>query len=105
MTPNEDGTLTAEIRNPLLEKSFKPNPALADQTLGGKSVVLDYDHRRILGMNTTGSRVWALLDGTRSIADICGVLARENELDLDTVVADVEPFVRELLDRELLVEV
>lgn len=97
--------MTAETPNPLLEKCFRPNPALADQTLGGKSVVLDYDHRRILGMNTTGSRVWTLLDGTRSIADVCRVLARENEIDEGTVVADVEPFIRELIDRELLVEV
>jgi hypothetical protein len=95
--------VSTEERETMLETFWKPNPALADQTLGGKSVLLDYDSRRILGLNSTGSRIWALLDGTRTLGDVCRVLAREHDMPLEDVIGDVEPFVRDLVDRELLV--
>jgi hypothetical protein len=87
----------------LLETRFKPNPSLADQTLGGKAVVLDYDNRRILGLNETGSRVWSMLDGTRTLREVCREVARENDVAVEQVVDDVRPFVEQLLERQLLV--
>lgn len=95
--------MSTDDRETMLSTRWKPNPSLADQTLGGKSVLLDYDSRRILGLNTTGSRIWNLLDGTRSLDDVCRLLAEEHELPLEEVISDVEPFVRDLVDRELLV--
>jgi hypothetical protein len=89
----------------LLDTRYKPNPSLADQTLGGKSVLLDYDNRKILGLNETGSRVWTLLDGSRTLREVCRTVAEENGVPEEQVIEDVEPFVRHLVERELLVEV
>ena len=88
----------------LLDTRFKPNPSLADQMLGGKSVLLDYDNRRILGLNETGSRVWSLLDGSRTLREVCRAVAEEKAVSVEQVIEDVQPFIRQLVERELLVQ-
>lgn len=40
-------------------------------------------------LNELSSRVWDLLDGRRTVADLCDVVAREYAVDSDTVVQDL----------------
>jgi hypothetical protein len=72
--------------------------------VAGEMVVLDVRGRRMRGLNPSGGRVWALLDGERSVAAIAGLLAAETGADQARVLVDVTGFIARL--RELgLVEI
>lgn len=85
-------------------RRYRHNPRLARQTLGGKAVVLHYEGKRLYGLNETGSRVWGLLDGRLSVDEISALLADDSGVERTTVALDVASFVRELLERGLIVE-
>ncbi|MDQ7006119.1 MAG: PqqD family protein [Acidobacteriota bacterium] len=87
-----------------LEQRYKRNPRLAEQMLGGKAVLLHYEGRRILGLNETGSRIWELLDGRRTLTEIADLLARETGAPRPDVQAEVTAFVADLASRELVVQ-
>lgn len=69
--------------------------------VAGEVVILNAEGSRILGLNGTGGRVWELIDGARSVAEIAALVAGENARPVDSVVADVLAFARSLLDRQL----
>lgn len=83
---------------------YKHNPRLAEQMLGEKAVLLHYEGRRILGLNESGSRIWELLDGTRTIAEITDLLAKETGVSPKTLGEEVATFVADLAQRELIVD-
>jgi coenzyme PQQ synthesis protein D (PqqD) len=53
-------------------------------------------------LNTVGSRIWALIDGTRSIDDIARTISQEFDVDVPTARADILKFVQELRDGGVL---
>lgn len=56
-------------------------------------------------LNATGTAVWKLLDGTRSLRTIAGLLARKYRAKLPVVEKDVVDLAAELLRRKMLVVV
>jgi hypothetical protein len=75
----------------------QPSPAIAWQTIDEETVLLDVDGRRLIGLNETGARIWALMDGTRSVDAISRVLADEFETSVETATEDVRAFLEELV--------
>ncbi len=78
------------------------NPRLAQQELGEKAVLLHYEGRRILGLNETGSKIWAMLDGERSLGEIIDTLMPGIDAPREQVEAEVLEFATSLLHRDLL---
>jgi pyrroloquinoline quinone biosynthesis protein D len=75
---------------------------LAWQEVAGEAVVLDSRARVLRGLNATGARVWDLVDGSRTVADIATVLAAEWNRDAGDALADVTRFVEALRERGLV---
>lgn len=50
---------------------------VAWQVLEGEAVLVDLDGKTIRGLNRTGSRVWELIDGRRTVREIAAVVAQE----------------------------
>jgi hypothetical protein len=65
-------------------------------------VILDGDGGQLLGLNKVGGRAWELCDGARSVEEIAKTISDEYGEDLARVRADVEQFVRELVEAKLL---
>lgn len=82
----------------------RQNPRVAHQVLGGKAVILNYEGKRMLGLNETGSRIWGLLDGTRTTAQICQVVADGLDLPRTEVEPDVVRFIDDLRARGLVLD-
>ena len=74
----------------------QPAPAMAWQTIDGEVVLLDSDGKQLIGISETGARIWALMDGTRSIEDIAHALTEEFDVSRETALADVRAFLNEL---------
>lgn len=76
-------------------------PHTASRLIAGEAVILALDTKVLRGLNTVGSRVWDLIDGARSLEDIVDVIVAEFDVARSVAAADVEAFVRQLVDRGL----
>lgn len=93
-----------EAKPPLgLAARLRTNPRLAQQNLGGKTVVLHYEGKRLLGLNESGTLVWSLIDGRRSLADIAREVADRDGIDCETAEAGVLDFAQDLHRRDLVI--
>ncbi|HKB24818.1 MAG TPA: PqqD family protein [Methylomirabilota bacterium] len=78
------------------------SPKTAWRVIEGEAVILSLDTKAFRGLNAVGSRVWELIDGRRSVDEIVEVVVREFDVTREQAAADVQAFVRELLDKGLV---
>lgn len=71
--------------------------------LGSDFVVLDGSGRILRGLNPTAARIWELIDGRRTAAEIAHQIAIEFAASRERVAEDLLSFLSALLDRQLLV--
>jgi coenzyme PQQ synthesis protein D (PqqD) len=76
-------------------------PNTASRLIAGEAVILSLDTKILRGLNEVGSRVWDLIDGRRTLDDIVDVIVAEFEVPRTQAAADVDVFVRELVDKGL----
>jgi hypothetical protein len=74
------------------------------QQAQGEQVLLALDTGHYYTLNEVGSTVWALFDGSASLASVVTAVCAEFEAPPQVVEADVVELVRDLLDEGLLVE-
>ena len=79
------------------------SPKAAWRVIEGEAVILSLDTKAFRGLNPVGSRVWELIDGRRSVDEIVEVIVREFDVTPERAGADVQTFVRDLLDKELVI--
>lgn len=53
-------------------------------------------------INDVGSRIWSLIDGTRTINDICLIILEEYDVKAENVSIDGLIFLEELLEKGLI---
>ena len=74
------------------------SPSMAWQTIHGETVLLHIDGKKLMGLNEVGACVWDLADGTRSIEEIIHIVTAKFRIPSEeTVAADVQAFVKELI--------
>ncbi len=71
--------------------------------LGEKTVMMDLEKGNYYGLNRVGARIWALLEQPASVRSLCDRLLAEYEVEPDECERTVTAFVRDLLDRGVLV--
>jgi hypothetical protein len=76
--------------------------AVAWQRIDGELVLLQAAVGRLLGVNDLGALVWELVDGTRTVAEIITIIAREHPADAGRVAGDVEAYLRDLASERLV---
>jgi hypothetical protein len=83
-------------------------PGVVLQHFQGKLLALSPDDRLHVfeepdgTASAVGERIAALVDGRRTVRDICAVLITEFAVDRPTCERDTEAFVRLLVDRKVL---
>jgi len=85
--------------------SAKPtrHPRLASRVVDGEAVLVDPDRNVVRMLNTVGSRIWELADGTRTVDEIARTLTEEFEVEVQEARQSVVQFVDELAGKELLI--
>jgi hypothetical protein len=58
----------------------------------------------LFSMNESGTEIWKMLDGKRTLQEIVDVLARQYQAESEEIAQDVAGIVTELLKRKMLVE-
>jgi hypothetical protein len=69
---------------------------------GSEAILLDPVTGQFAQVNNAGLAIWSLIDGRRTIDDISRHIADEFDADATGVVADVQGFVRDLIEKRLL---
>ena len=64
--------------------------------------VVHPDTSELHNFNEVAARVWELIDGQRTVADIAAVISDEYEVQLAVAEADILAFLDELLQKDLI---
>ena len=89
--------MSADPRDAILAHTVPSrSSSMAWQTLDGEMVLLNIRGKEMMGLNPVGGRIWSLIDGTRSIAQIAETVTAEFEVAGEAAAADVKEFVAEL---------
>jgi len=72
------------------------SPSTAWQIVEGELVLLRVKENELLGLNHVARRIWEMVDGKRTVAQIADVLAIEFKVPVEPVLADSCRFINEL---------
>ena len=70
--------------------------------LGREAVILELDRGIYYGVNEVGSRIWGLIQQTRSVDQVRDVIVAEYDVDPETCTADVLRLLEEMVKRGLI---
>jgi hypothetical protein len=85
-----------------LDTYLVPAPNVVGRMIDAEAVLVLPDKGQVKVVNEVGARIWALTDGSRSIREIASVICSEFEVDLDTAEADTLEFIKNLVQRGIL---
>jgi hypothetical protein len=84
------------------EQVWIRRPSLVWRKVGEEAVILDPDQRVLRGLNDSGWRVWELLDGSHTVADIARDLASHFRIPETRAAEDLAALLRDLERAELI---
>jgi Coenzyme PQQ synthesis protein D (PqqD) len=77
-------------------------PEVLFRVLGDESVILNLKTERYLGLNESGTRMWTVLNNSTSIQAAYETLLAEFEVDGEQLRRDLDEFLDELLEQQLI---
>lgn len=76
---------------------------LSFKTIGKETIVLDTKmNKEVHKLDEVGTFIWSLLDGHRSMNQICDLVISEYEVDIEECSNDLKEFVEQLKSKNLL---
>jgi hypothetical protein len=86
-----------------LDATLQPHPDVVFTELqSGESVLLHLDTKTYFSLNETGSTIWSLLEGGRSLTEVADALTEQYDVSRDQASASVLALVQQLLDENLV---
>ena len=79
------------------------HPQVAARIIDGEAVIVLPESSQVNVLNEVGSRIWELIDGTRSIGEITEIIVAEYDVSAEQAERDVEEFIEELVENKMLV--
>ena len=83
---------------------MKASPSVRANVTDDGLVLLHIDQGKIFSSNTTGARIWQLLEEGLAADDIANKVATETGAPLDRVSADVQTFIDSLKAEAILLD-
>ena len=88
----------------ILHRPLAPSEDAVESAVGDETIILHLKNGTYFGLDTMGTRIWALLkDGMQPVA-ICDRLAADYGADRDLVETDVRQFLDDLAANDIVVE-
>ena len=85
-----------------LENVFGRKLGLAWQVIDGSVLILEPKSKMAHEINAVGSVIWQNLDGAKTVAEISDIVADEFEVSTEIAKADVQTFLQDLTEKELV---
>ena len=67
-----------------------------------EGILLDPETRRVLVINEVGGKIWSLIDGQRTVAQIVDGILQEYDAPREQVEADVMAFLKQMMEYGLV---
>jgi hypothetical protein len=85
----------------ILEIRYEQHPEVVFRRIADEAILVPTwrqtaDFESLYALSDTGARIWQLIDGRRSLAQVCEQMIQEYDADADEIVADVTEFVQHL---------
>jgi len=80
----------------------RKNPDVSSRIFGEEAFAVVPSRGEYDIMNTVGSRVWELIDGTRTVEEITAVICEEYEVDPRQAEADIREVLEDFRKHEML---
>ena len=101
MTTSDHGPASGRGSDPIA--CPKRREGVAAQVADGEAVLLDIESGEYFALNSVGSRIWELCDGTKTAAEIVSVICDEFDVAADVATADTHEILGELESERLVV--
>ncbi len=79
------------------------HPQVAARIVDGSAVIVLADSGTVTVLNEVGTRMWELIDGTRSVRDIVKAIESEYDVSLEQAARDVDDLIQQLLEAQAIV--
>ena len=94
----------------MFDKVYRRNPDIVYREIAGEFILVPIHHQAgeadsIYVLNETGTRIWELVDGKRTLADIIGMITAEFDVDDKMMADDLLEYIGEMLTAGTLQEV
>ncbi|MDX1513448.1 MAG: PqqD family protein [Gammaproteobacteria bacterium] len=80
----------------------RPAPDVLVRELDGEAVLLNLDNENYYGLDQVGARMWALVTTSESVQAAYEYLAKEYDVDADTLRRDLEALINKWLGQGLV---
>ena len=80
-----------------------PHPQVAARVVDGSALIVLADSGEVNVLNPVGTRMWELMDGTRTVQEIADTICDEYDVTAQQSLADVEELVSQLMGANALV--
>lgn len=87
--------------NVTLETRPTRSPGVVYRTIDGEAVLVDAQHGKVRVLNEVAGRMWELIDGQRSLAEVAAIVSQEYEAQPDQVESDILVFLDDLMRKGL----
>ena len=71
------------------------------RVVDGEAVIVEPQKGMVNVINTVGSRIWELLDGKHTVAEIANVIADEYEVSPEQALSDTMEFIEDIESKRL----
>ena len=82
---------------------LRQNESVLAQPSDTNLVLFQMDSGHYYSLNELGSRVWSLCDGTRSFAELIGIVASEYDAPIEVIEQDCKALTARLVENHLLI--
>jgi hypothetical protein len=82
----------------------KRNEQIIAQKGSSDLLLFNMDSGTYFALNEVGSRTWELCDGTHSVEQLVGILAKEYDAPTEILEADIVELLEDLSSKNLIVE-
>lgn len=89
--------------NNILNQYPKPHPQTAGRVIDKEAVLILSESSEVNVLNTVGSRIFELADGTHTIAEIAETLCAEFDVSEDEAQEDTISFIKKLEKRQVFI--
>ena len=87
------------------DKKIIRNSNVLAAEAGAETVMMDIENGNYYGLGRIGSEIWDLLEEPLTVKELCGILVESFDVDEKACLHDIQPFIQQLMDENLVEEV
>jgi hypothetical protein len=85
-----------------LDSRISKNPQVSYANIGNDLVIMNLANNAYYRVNKIGADIWALLDASPTLQEICDQIKSQYNIDFERCLADVTTFISNMVNKGVL---